>query len=439
METNETGQVISYEEYHPFGTSAYRTAKSNTDLSLKRYRFTNKERDDETGLYYFGVRYYAAWLGRWTSSDPGDFVDGLNMYQYAQNNPVKLVDADGYKAVEPENREGGGQKGGEAILDEKGEKILDSEGNPLLAGGDGVATATDDSSDPPPGFKTYKGVDGDLTLPENAIVGFNDAGTTVDFFWVTGEFYFTRNEEDKYATSGSGYYNRSNNKWENPSISFEVGGLNEPKGILDVTFKVSGLDASTLQVVQIVQMSEMYSTVVPIAERNGIKMTDGFMTGSYMFTEGDTKMSGHVDGGKDSYWAKSYKRGTKSPNGPVHPTKPYYNDNGSSGKIRIYDKPTIQNGVEILKLTTIIIAVDYNGSGKDLILGSFDWGWKGFDFTGSFPILKNAWVSPISLNNEKISDTNLQILNHHYSEYSFFNFKKLEYVYILPEITKERS
>jgi RHS repeat-associated protein len=105
METNENGQVISYEEYHPFGTSAYRTAKSGTDLSLKRYRFTNKERDDETGLYYFGVRYYAAWLGRWTSSDPGDFVDGLNMYQYAQNNPVKLVDEEGYNAVEPEKVE----------------------------------------------------------------------------------------------------------------------------------------------------------------------------------------------------------------------------------------------------------------------------------------------------------------------------------------------
>jgi RHS repeat-associated protein len=96
METNETGQVISYEEYHPFGTSAYRVAKSGTDLSLKRYRFTNKERDDETGLYYFGVRYYAAWLGRWTSSDPGDFVDGLNMYVYVRNNPVNGVDELGY-------------------------------------------------------------------------------------------------------------------------------------------------------------------------------------------------------------------------------------------------------------------------------------------------------------------------------------------------------
>jgi RHS repeat-associated protein len=96
METNETGQVISYEEYHPFGTSAYRVAKSGTDLSLKRYRFTGKERDDETGLYYFGVRYYAAWLGRWTSSDPGDFVDGLNLYVYVRNNPVNGVDAEGY-------------------------------------------------------------------------------------------------------------------------------------------------------------------------------------------------------------------------------------------------------------------------------------------------------------------------------------------------------
>ncbi|MFT5646684.1 MAG: RHS repeat-associated protein [Aureispira sp.] len=101
LETNENGQVISYEEYHPFGTSAYRTARSGTDLSLKRYRFTNKERDDETGLYYFGVRYYAAWLGRWTSSDPGDFVDGLNLYVYVRNNPVKLVDEEGYSGEPP--------------------------------------------------------------------------------------------------------------------------------------------------------------------------------------------------------------------------------------------------------------------------------------------------------------------------------------------------
>jgi RHS repeat-associated protein len=97
METDEKGVVISYEEYHPYGTSAYRSSKSDVDLSLKRYRFSGKERDDETGLYYFGARYYAAWLGRWASSDPAGFVDGLNLYKYCDNNSIVVQDYNGTK------------------------------------------------------------------------------------------------------------------------------------------------------------------------------------------------------------------------------------------------------------------------------------------------------------------------------------------------------
>jgi RHS repeat-associated protein len=105
LETNEDAELISYEEYHPYGTTAYSTYVNSHRYSTKRFRFTNKERDDETGLYYFGVRYYAAWLGRWTSSDPGDFIDGLNLYRYVRNSPVNLTDPDGMSPDESDSNQ----------------------------------------------------------------------------------------------------------------------------------------------------------------------------------------------------------------------------------------------------------------------------------------------------------------------------------------------
>ena len=101
LETDENGNPISYEEYHPYGTTAYRSAKPGFNLSLKRYRFSGKERDDETGLYYFEARYYAPWLGRWTSSDPAGLVDGFNLYRYCRNSPSSKIDPVGLTPVDP--------------------------------------------------------------------------------------------------------------------------------------------------------------------------------------------------------------------------------------------------------------------------------------------------------------------------------------------------
>lgn len=99
LECDDEGRAISYEELHPFGTSAYRSARSGLDVSEKRYRYTGKERDEETGLYYHGARYYAPWVGRWTSADPAGMADGPNLYAYVQGRVLNAVDPDGRQSI----------------------------------------------------------------------------------------------------------------------------------------------------------------------------------------------------------------------------------------------------------------------------------------------------------------------------------------------------
>jgi len=66
LELDDQAQIISYEEYFPYGGTSYQAVRSATDTP-KRYRYTGKERDEENDLYYHGARYYVPWLGRWTS------------------------------------------------------------------------------------------------------------------------------------------------------------------------------------------------------------------------------------------------------------------------------------------------------------------------------------------------------------------------------------
>jgi RHS repeat-associated protein len=103
LEVDGGGMVISYEEYHPYGTTAYRAGTGAAEVSLKRYRYTGKERDDETGLYYHGARYYAPWLGRWTATDPLGIVDGPDVYAYVRGNPIKSSDPRGTETHTPKN------------------------------------------------------------------------------------------------------------------------------------------------------------------------------------------------------------------------------------------------------------------------------------------------------------------------------------------------
>ena len=95
VEVNEYADVISYEEYHPYGTTAYQAGPNAVEVKFKRYRYTGMERDEESGLGYHTARYYVPWLIRWTSFDPAVLTDGVNGYQGFRSNPVAFRDPTG--------------------------------------------------------------------------------------------------------------------------------------------------------------------------------------------------------------------------------------------------------------------------------------------------------------------------------------------------------
>jgi RHS repeat-associated protein len=84
---------INREEYFSYGETSFGS------FTKKRYRFTGKERDEESGLYYHGARYYAPWLARWVSRDP---VESTNVFCYALCNPARFVDPSGEMPRTPE-------------------------------------------------------------------------------------------------------------------------------------------------------------------------------------------------------------------------------------------------------------------------------------------------------------------------------------------------
>ncbi|MEO8616078.1 MAG: RHS repeat-associated core domain-containing protein [Luteolibacter sp.] len=89
-----TGTIAAHFEYDPFGNTVV-----NTDTAgLFNYRFSTKPLDSETGLYYYGYRYYDPQIGRWPSRDPIEEEGGVNLYGYVGGNPLNFFDPDGRDA-----------------------------------------------------------------------------------------------------------------------------------------------------------------------------------------------------------------------------------------------------------------------------------------------------------------------------------------------------
>lgn len=94
LELDEHAQLLSQEHYYPYGTTAWWATNDTQRANYKVRRYAGMERD-ATGLYYYGLRYYAPWLQRWISPDPLGEVDGLNLYAMTLGNPLRFRDADG--------------------------------------------------------------------------------------------------------------------------------------------------------------------------------------------------------------------------------------------------------------------------------------------------------------------------------------------------------
>jgi RHS repeat-associated protein len=97
----DNGKVLWKTDYKPFGEE-----DSITGTIENNEKFAGKEKDKETGLYYFGARYMGAKIGRFLTVDPvgireSDLMNPqrLNRYAYALNNPYKYIDPDGRLTV----------------------------------------------------------------------------------------------------------------------------------------------------------------------------------------------------------------------------------------------------------------------------------------------------------------------------------------------------
>lgn len=184
---------------------------------------------------------------------------------------------------------------------------------------------------------------------------------------------------------------------------------------IDPSF-TSSVDASGLQFIQIAKTT-------PYAVHHNSLGNDNLFPYTYRFMEGVENYQGFVDGGVNS----PYQR--EPGGGPApFPGKPYYgNESRSSrysaaaqyGFLTMHDDPGAQNYADVVKFSTYIVATDYLGTGKDRILGSFNWGWTGF---GQNQIHRNG-VNPFDMKSGNyISPTDHQILKNDYPNYNLFGY-----------------
>lgn len=92
--SNTSGALGNTYTYDSFGNLV-----ASSGSLVNSFRYTGREFDPETNLYYYRARYYDSNPGRFLSEDPIDFAGGINFYAYVQNDPLNLADPLGLRAT----------------------------------------------------------------------------------------------------------------------------------------------------------------------------------------------------------------------------------------------------------------------------------------------------------------------------------------------------
>ena len=93
---NESGAIAAHYQYNAYGQVIGEWADTNDSFAVSNaFGFATKYTDQETGLVYFGRRYYSPMLGRWINRDPIEESGGYNLYAYGLNDPVNRFDPNG--------------------------------------------------------------------------------------------------------------------------------------------------------------------------------------------------------------------------------------------------------------------------------------------------------------------------------------------------------
>jgi RHS repeat-associated protein len=94
--TSSSATVATNYAYDAFGNLS-----ASTGSTVNPFRYTGRESDSETALYYYRARYYDASDGRLLSEDPDDFASDVNFYRYVYNRPADLIDPSGRRGKKP--------------------------------------------------------------------------------------------------------------------------------------------------------------------------------------------------------------------------------------------------------------------------------------------------------------------------------------------------